>query len=95
MREDRDVMREAVRSKQRRKERARREGRKGLAQGLGTFGLVGWSVAIPTLLGVALGRWLDARGTAGPSWTLTLLLAGVVVGGFIAWYGLQREVHRD
>ena len=95
MSDDRDAIREAVRSKQRRKERARREGRRGLAQGLGTFGLVGWSIAIPTLLGVALGRWLDARETAGPSWTLTLLLAGVVVGAFIAWYRLQREVHRD
>jgi predicted F0F1-ATPase subunit len=29
--------------------------------GLGMMGLVGWSVVIPTLLGAALGLWLDAR----------------------------------
>lgn len=95
MRDGRDAMREAVRRKQRRKERARREGRRGLAEGLGTFGIVGWSIAIPTLLGIALGRWLDARSADGASWTLTLLLAGVIVGAFTAWYWLRREVHRD
>ena len=29
--------------------------------GLGMMGLIGWSVAIPTLLGAALGLWLDKR----------------------------------
>jgi predicted F0F1-ATPase subunit len=28
--------------------------------GLGMMGLIGWSVAIPTLLGAALGLWLDS-----------------------------------
>ena len=44
-----------------RKRRARREGRTSPWFGLGMFGLIGWSVAIPTLIGIALGLWLDER----------------------------------
>ena len=35
--------------------------------GLGMMGLIGWSVAIPTLLGAALGIWLDQRYPKGRS----------------------------
>jgi ATP synthase protein I len=38
-----------------RKSRARDEGERGAWFGLGMFGLVGWSVALPTLAGLALG----------------------------------------
>jgi len=74
-----------------RRVRARREGRHGLGYGLGLFGLIGWSVSVPTLLGIALGVWVD-RTTASPySWTLMLMLVGVVLGCLNAWYWLRRE----
>ncbi len=59
--------------------------------GLGTFGLVGWSVAIPTLLGLALGIWIDTRYPSGVSWTLMLLFGGIIAGCLNAWYWLSRE----
>lgn len=59
--------------------------------GLGMFGLVGWAVAIPTVLGIALGTWLDSRTNPGFSWTLALLFAGVFLGCLNAWYWVQRE----
>ena len=59
--------------------------------GLGMMGLVGWSVAIPTLLGSALGLWLDKHYPGGRSWTLALLVAGLVLGCFNAWRWLARE----
>jgi len=59
--------------------------------GLGTFGLVGWSVAVPTLIGLALGVWLDGHYPARFSWTLTLLTTGIVLGCLNAWYWLSRE----
>lgn len=90
-----DAMLDAVTRRQRRKERDRAEGRRGVGGALGTFGIVGWSVAVPTLLGVALGGWLDARADGPRSWTLTLLLAGVVVGCVNAAYWVRREVDRD
>jgi ATP synthase protein I len=74
-----------------RKLRARRTGRRGVWFGLGMFGLVGWAVALPTVLGVALGLWLDARFPSRVSWTLTLLLTGVALGSLNAWYWITRE----
>jgi len=74
-----------------RKLKARAEGRRGVWFGLGMFGLVGWSVAIPTVLGLAFGVWLDARFPGRPSWTLTFLIAGVAMGCLNAWYWVRQE----
>lgn len=59
--------------------------------GLGMFGLVGWSVAIPTLLGAAVGMWLDARFESRQSWTLMMLLLGLMGGCLNAWRWLRDE----
>ncbi len=58
------------------------------------FGLVGWAVVLPTLAGIALGLWLDASFPGRPSWTLTLLVAGLAVGCLNAWYWVRRELAR-
>lgn len=63
--------------------------------GLGMFGLVGWSVAVPTVAGVALGMWIDRRWPGDMSWTLALLLAGAALGCVNAWYWVQREGRSD
>lgn len=77
-----------------RKQRAR-EQRDSIWFGLGMFGLVGWSVAIPTLLGIAVGVWLDSRGEGQDiSWTLTGLAVGIIVGCLIAWFWVQQESTR-
>ena len=59
--------------------------------GLGMFGLIGWSVVIPTLLGLAFGIWLDNRFDHEISWTLTLFFAGLVLGCLNAWQWMNRE----
>ncbi len=59
--------------------------------GLGMMGLIGWSVAIPTLLGAALGLWLDARRAGTHSWTLALLVGGLVIGCANAWHWVAKE----
>ena len=48
-----------VGAKAARKLKARRNSGQGVWFGLGMMGLIGWSVVIPTLLGTALGIWLD------------------------------------
>jgi len=58
---------------------------------LGMFGLVGWSVAIPTLLGVAIGMWIDDRWPGKHSWTLMLLILGLIFGCLNAWRWLRDE----
>lgn len=87
---------EAIARKADRKEAARRRGEeRGVWFGLGMFGLVGWAVAVPTLLGVALGAWLDRAAPADFSWTLALLLGGVALGCLNAWWWVSRESRGD
>jgi ATP synthase protein I len=74
-----------------RRERARRERDRGIWFSLGLLGVVGWSVTIPALLGVALGTWIDGRWPSRVSWTLTLLLLGIVLGGVNAWRWVQGQ----
>jgi ATP synthase protein I len=88
--DERQRLLDMVERKTKRKARARREGDRPLAFGLGTFGLVGWSIMIPTVLGIALGVWLDARDSGSVSWTLTGLLVGLTLGCLNAWWWVQR-----
>jgi len=54
-------------------------------------GLIGWSVVVPTLAGVALGIWLDKHHPGGHSWTLMLLVIGLAIGCLNAWHWVARE----
>lgn len=83
-----------VRKAERMKELQNKPQRNAL-YGLGMFGLVGWAVAVPTVLGALIGLYIDARSTSEISWTLSLLLAGAVLGCLNAWYWVQREAHDD
>lgn len=78
-----------------RKMRARGERRLGVWFGLGMFGIIGWAVAVPTVVGVLTGTWLDAHYPAAFSWVLTLLMAGLLVGCLNAWWWLTRSTHGD
>lgn len=77
-----------------RKLKARREGDRGVYFGFGMFGLVGWSVAIPTLIGIALGIWIDRTWPSRYSWTLMFVFIGIIVGCLNAWYWVRRESRR-
>jgi ATP synthase protein I len=81
----------AVGAKAARKLKARRHSAQGVWFGLGMMGLIGWSVAVPTLLGAALGLWLDKHHPGSHSWTLALLVAGLVIGCFNAWHWVAKE----
>lgn len=59
--------------------------------GLGMMGLIGWSVVVPTVLGAALGAWIDRSHPGAFSWTLSLLVAGLMAGCFQAWYWMSKE----
>jgi ATP synthase protein I len=74
-----------------RKLKARRNAAQGVWFGLGMMGLIGWSVAIPTLLGAALGIWLDRYYPGKHPWTLALLVAGLVIGCLNAWHWVAKE----
>ncbi|MEP7315037.1 MAG: AtpZ/AtpI family protein [Pseudomonadota bacterium] len=80
-----------VGAKAARKLKARRNPAAGVWLGLGMMGLIGWSVTVPTLLGAALGHWLDQRHAGRHSWTLALLMAGLALGCFNAWHWVAKE----
>lgn len=88
-------VRAEVASQAARARRAREEPPRGAWFGLGMFGLIGWSVAVPTLVAIAVGLWLDGHTPAHFSWTLTLIFIGVVVGCLNAWYWIKQEMDRD
>jgi ATP synthase protein I len=80
-----------VGAKAERKLKARRHSAEGVWFGLGMMGLIGWSVVVPTLLGAALGLWLDKQHPGGRSWTLALLVAGLAIGCVNAWHWVTKE----
>ena len=59
--------------------------------GLGMFGLVGWSVSVPTLAGIFIGLWIDVKRPGHYSWTLMLMMIGLVLGCVNAWLWISRE----
>ena len=80
-----------VGAKAERKLKARRHAAPGVWFGLGMMGLIGWSVVIPTLLGAALGLWIDGHHPGGRSWTLALLVLGLSIGCLNAWRWVAKE----
>src|SRR5580698_5461008 len=81
-----------------RKLKAKRGAERSIWFGLGMSGLIGWSVTVPALLGAALGIWIDKNYPSRFSWTLMLLLFGLIVGCFSAWQWVAseyKEIHED
>jgi ATP synthase protein I len=85
------LLSQSIGAKAARKLKARRNAGKGVWFGLGMMGLIGWSVVVPTLLGAAIGIWLDTHYPGKHAWTLALLVAGLVLGCFNAWHWVAQE----
>jgi ATP synthase protein I len=86
-----DLFSKQVSEKEKRKIDAQLQNKGSVWSGIGMFGMIGWSVAVPTLSGAALGLWLDKRYHQSFSWTLTGLLTGLCTGCVIAWYWVKKE----
>lgn len=88
-------MKKAVGEKEALRIKARSEKDHSLLFGLSIFGIVGWSVVIPTLIGIALGIWIDSRWPSRFSWTLMLLFGGLGCGCLNAWYWVTHVSKND
>jgi ATP synthase protein I len=90
-RDDRHELRHRVQEQARRMRRAEQERESILAQAtqLGVLGLV---FVLPVVGGAYLGRWLDSL-VEGYSvrWTVSLLLLGVVLGGFNVYFLIRTR----
>jgi ATP synthase protein I len=74
-----------------RKLKAQRSATRSIWFGLGMSGLVGWSVTVPTLIGAALGIWVDKHYPSTYSWTLMMLFLGLIIGCLNAWHWVDSE----
>lgn len=79
-----------VGAQQSRAERSRRNAR-SIWNSIAILGVVGWSVVLPTLIGVAVGSWIDHRWPSRLSWTLILMFLGLVLGCTNAWMRVKGD----
>lgn len=81
-----------IKKKQKRKLDAKKHGKNWILWiGFSLFGLIGWSVMLPTLIGFSLGIWIDRKWPSPYSWTLILGMGGLLLGCASAWVWLQKE----
>lgn len=57
---------------------------------LGQIGILGWTIVVPTLIGVALGRWLDRIFASGVFFSAPLIMIGAAFGMWSAWKWMHR-----
>jgi ATP synthase protein I len=77
------------------RERAgREEPEPSLGAHLGQIGILGWTVVVPTLLGLVLGHWLDRYFGTRVFFSAPLLMVGAGVGLWSAWKWMHRQTRR-
>jgi len=81
-----------VRKRRERRERSEREGDASFWSVVGTMGMVGWTVALPTAAGVLLGRWLDGTLEAGHVFMVFFMIVGLALGCIVAWRMIAERV---
>jgi ATP synthase protein I len=74
-----------------REQRAHDEPEPSLGSRLGQIGILGWSIVLPTLAGLALGHWLDRRFGTGVFFSAPLLMIGAAFGLWSAWKWMHRQ----
>lgn len=57
----------------------------------GQIGILGWTIVLPTLLCLFLGRWLDRTFGTGIFFSAPLLMAGAAIGFWSAWRWMHRQ----
>ncbi len=84
-------LRRAIRLRAERRDAWRRSGERPLWLNLSMIGALGWLIVVPTLVGVAAGRWLDNVFGTGITFSAALIFAGAVLGGYFAWQRMRKE----
>lgn len=71
--------------------RRKKEGPRNFWRAMALAGVIGWTVVLPMLAGIAVGGWIDRRWPSRLSWTIMLLFAGLAAGCANAWSRIRRE----
>lgn len=86
-----DRMAGAARQAARIDSRGRAEPEPSLGSRLGQIGILGWAIVLPTLLGLALGHWLDRTFGTRVFFSAPLLMIGAAIGFWSAWKWMHRQ----
>ncbi len=81
----------AAREAASRERMARDEPEPSLGNRLGQIGILGWTIVIPTLLGLVIGHWLDRHFGTGVFFSAPLLMVGAALGLWSAWKWMHRQ----
>ena len=83
----------ALSNKRKRVKRRTVEGtiKPGILSHFGVIGIIGWSLLVPVLLGIAGGIWLDKTFKDSIPWSAILILVGLSVGVFNAWFWVVQN----
>lgn len=82
---------DAARQAAERDSRGREEPEPSLGSRLGQIGILGWAIVLPTLMGLALGHWLDRMFGTRVFFSAPLLMIGAAVGFWSAWKWMHRQ----
>ncbi len=85
-----DRLEDAARLAADRAKEARTNPEPSLGVRLGQIGILGWTIVVPTLLALALGRWLDHIFATGIFFSAPLIMIGAILGFWSAWKWMHR-----
>lgn len=83
--QDGDALAEAARHAAERAKEGEANPEPSLGARLGQIGILGWTIVVPTLIGVVLGRWLDRTLGTGIFFSAPLIMIGAAFGFWSAW----------
>ncbi len=78
--------------RRKRREKHEREGDSSFWRSVGMMGTIGWSVSVPMVLGLLLGRWIDTRLESGHVFMLFCMLLGLITGCLTAWRMISERI---
>jgi ATP synthase protein I len=94
---DADHVARAARDAAGREARGRAQPEPSLASRLGQIGVLGWTIVLPTLAALAIGRLLDRLSGTRVFFSAPMLMLGAAAGLWFAWKWMHRQErsHRD
>jgi ATP synthase protein I len=86
-----DGLLQSVRRWMERRQNWMHQGEPSFGHYLAQVGVLGWTIVVPTLLGVFLGRWIDRTFGTGIFWTGPLMMLGLAAGCWTAWQWMHKR----
>lgn len=86
-----DHLQEAARRAAERDRKSTEQPEPSLGSRLGQIGILGWTIIVPTLLGVILGRLIDRSLQTGIFFSAPLIMIGAAFGLWSAWKWMHRS----